>query len=223
MSVSGKYLLIKEAVARTARACGRDPAAVQIVAVTKGHALQHVVPVLAEGCWDFGENRVPEALEKMAQAPAAVRWHLIGTLQKNKVRKVVGKFHLIHSVDSLELAEKISTVSGELGVQTKVLLQANTSGEAAKHGLDGAGWKAVFPQVMALPHLEVQGLMTMAPQTEDQAVVRRCFAALRELRAELEAMAGCSLPHLSMGMSGDWPIAIEEGATLLRIGTAIFA
>ncbi len=195
---------------------------VTLVVVTKGRSYEEVYSAYEEGARHFGENRVPEALEKISQLPSDIHWHFIGSLQKNKVRKVLGHFDLIHSVDSLELAKKISEVSEEMGRTTSILLQANTSGEEAKHGYAPEQWISDFKALLRLPSLDVQGLMTMAPLTEDEDTIRRCFAGLRSLRDSLQDSFGRSLPHLSMGMSNDYRIAIEEGATLVRIGSAIF-
>jgi pyridoxal phosphate enzyme (YggS family) len=195
---------------------GRDPNDVQIVAVTKGVAWKDVLPLYQLGHRDFGENRVADALAKQAEAPPDCRWHFIGTLQMNKVRKVGGKFTLIHSVDSVALAQKLSEVSVEMGVVTSILLQVNISGETTKHGLSAEQWKAAFDEVLALPGLQIKGLMTMAPAEGDEQVVRNCFKGLRLLRDELR------LDQLSMGMSGDFRLAIEEGATMIRVGSALF-
>lgn len=224
MTVAEKYLSLVSEIRKAAKNCGRHPEEVSLVSVTKGYPIEHVLPAYDEGARIFGENRIQEALTKMDAAPSDIAWHLIGTLQKNKVKKAVGKFALIHSVDSLELAEKISQVSDEQGETTAILLQANTSGETSKQGLDRAEWKRAFDKVLGLPALDVQGLMTMAPYTEDKSVIHRCFEDLRKLRDDLQLAAGdhCLLKHLSMGMSHDYPIAIAEGATLVRIGTAIF-
>lgn len=210
------YLDIVKEIQDIARQCGRDPSDITLVAVTKGHALNEVMPAYEAGCRDFGENRVPEALTKIPLAPDDILWHFIGTLQKNKVRKVVGKFALIHSVDSVDLAQKISQMSQEMGVTTPVLLQSNTSEEKAKHGLTPDAWRAKIEEVLALPGIAVEGLMTMAPYVQDERILRQCFVRLRRLRDDI------NLHHLSMGMTNDYRIAIEEGATLLRIGTAIF-
>lgn len=187
-----------------------------MIAVSKTYSVDAVREVYGAGCRDFGESRVQEALPKIELGASDLRWHLIGTLQANKVRKVVGKFCLIHAVDSLELARKISSCSQEMGIESQVLLQVNTSGETSKRGLSAGQWEPHLNEVMALPNLQVEGLMTMAPLTEDEQVVRECFRRLRQFRDQLR------LRHLSMGMSHDYPIAIEEGATLLRIGTVIF-
>lgn len=217
MNVGEQYLKLKREIAELATRCGRNPDTITLVAVTKMSPLEHVLPAYESGCRDFGENRVQEALGKISTAPNDLNWHLIGTLQKNKVRKVIGKFALIHSVDRLSLAEKISSCSEEEGIVTLILLEANTSGEEAKHGLTPEEWRECYPQVIALQGIKVEGFMTMAPFVEDEAVIRDCFRQLRLLRDELQPGG-----HLSMGMTHDYPIAIEEGATLLRIGTAIF-
>lgn len=225
MSVAEKYLQLRQEVAEIARRCGRDPAHITLVAVTKGYSLEHVLHAYEAGCRDFGESRVQGALEKLSRAPKDIRWHFIGNLQKNKVRKVIGKFALIHSVDGIELAKKISDCSVEAGCVTSVLLEANTSGERTKHGMPPSGWKEAIRDVGAMAGIHIEGLMTMAPLVEDERVIRQTFAGLRALRDDLEGMLGekGALPHLSMGMTHDYRIAIEEGATLLRVGTALFA
>jgi PLP dependent protein len=210
------YQKIAAHVAALARQSGRDPREIQIIAVSKGRSLEEIQSVYAEGCRLFGESRVQEALPKIAQMPQEIGWHLIGTLQKNKVRKALGRFQLIHSVDSVELAKKISELSGEMGKATPILLQVNTSNEPAKHGLSVEEWERSFEAVQALPSLSIDGLMTIGPLVEEEGEVLRSFAALRALNEKLK------LRHLSMGMSHDYPLAIREGATLLRIGTAIF-
>ncbi|MBA3958663.1 MAG: YggS family pyridoxal phosphate-dependent enzyme [Parachlamydiaceae bacterium] len=198
------------------------PSHIQLVAVSKGHPIESILSVYQTGCRDFGENRIQEALEKQTKMPSDIRWHMIGTLQLNKVRKAIGKFTLIHSVDTPELAQKISSCSLEQNLKTAILLQVNTSGELSKHGLSVEQWRKAFASVLALPGVHIEGLMTIAPLVEDKETIRRCFASLREFRDELEKQYKISLPKLSMGMSHDYQIAIQEGATLLRIGSAIF-
>lgn len=225
MSVFEKYLFVKERINECAIKCGRNPSDIALVAVSKNFHWEHVFPAYKAGCRNFGENRVQEALLKIPQAPDDVHWHMIGNLQENKVKKAIGKFVLIHSVDSLELAKKISRHSQEADIVTSILLQANTSGEETKQGLDAEGWKKVFEDLIILPALNIKGLMTMAPFTEDEKKIRNCFAGLRTLRDSLSTMGGnhVNLDHLSMGMSHDYPLAIAEGATILRIGSAIFS
>lgn len=212
------YLRVLKEIANAAHAAGRDPKDIALIAVTKGNPWPQTSWLYDAGQRVFGENRLPEAFEKMESAPADCQWHFIGTLQTNKVRKAIGKFSLIHSVDSLELAQKLSECSLDVGIKTNILLQANTSGEASKHGLTPDAWKRCFEEVISLKGIQVQGLMTMAPLTEDLVAIQRCFAGLRYLRDALDP----SLPHLSMGMSHDFPLAIAEGATIVRIGTALF-
>ncbi len=222
--IGDSYRKINGHIAQLAKECGRDPDEVTLIAVTKSFPLEHVLPAYDIGCREFGENKVQEALKKIQKAPEDINWHLIGTLQKNKVNKVVGKFSLIHSVDSLELAEKIDVCSEEAGVETKILLQVNTSGEDTKHGLTVRQWRNRFERILSLKNISVEGLMTIAPFTSDSEIVRGCFRKLRNFRDELQDTYGdrANVHHLSMGMTNDYPIAIEEGATILRIGSAIF-
>ena len=222
--MSGPYLEIKEHIAEAARAAGRDPAEIRLVAVTKGVPWEAASPLYEAGQRDFAESRLEEAEEKRRTAPKDCIWHLIGTLQRNKVRKAVGQFALIHSVDTFELAKKLSDTALELGHPCSILLQANTSGESSKHGLSPEEWRRCLEQLLKLPGISIQGLMTMAPLTEDKALIHGSFASLREFRNELAAYASGMHPlkELSMGMSHDYVEAIQEGATLLRIGTALF-
>ncbi len=198
------------------------PPRVTLVAVSKGFSWAEVEPAYRAGCRDFGESRLQEALDKQAAAPDDVRWHFIGTLQSNKVRKAIGKFVLIHSIDSLELAKKVSQCSLEMKIVTPVLLQVNVSAELTKHGLAIEELFSAFNQFAVLEGIRIDGLMTIAPNTNEEQVVRLCFNKLRHLRDELRTSSGLELPHLSMGMSLDYPIALKEGATLVRIGSALF-
>lgn len=206
--------LVFERIKAALLKAGRKLDEITLVIVTKNRLFEEILPLYQQGFLDFGENKVQEALSKMGSEN--IRWHLIGHLQKNKVKKVIGKFHLIHSVDSLELAECLSKASGEAGITTHILLQVNVSGEATKQGLSPHEWEKVRTAVLQLPHLAIEGLMTMAPLTEDTDLIHRVFRELRKMRD------AWGLKHLSMGMSHDFEIAIEEGATLLRIGSAIF-
>lgn len=216
------YEKVNDAIHLAAEKAGRDPKSIKLVAVTKTVPWNDIKPLYDQGQRDFGESRVADALDKMAEAPDDCRWHMIGTLQSNKVRKVVGDFVLIHSVDDLLLAEKISAVSKELGVTSDILLQVNTSGETSKHGLSPEMWLENVPAVFSLPNIAIKGLMTMAPLVDDEKVVRECFAGLRRFRDKLEGETKKKLPELSMGMSQDFDWAIAEGATIVRIGTALF-
>ena len=222
MSIADNLTRVRAELAGAARAAGRDPDSVTLVAVSKTWPASDVAEALAAGQRVFGENKVQEMLAKIPEAPAGLEWHLIGHLQSNKVRKVLPVCALIHSVDSLGLARDLSRVAGELGLIARVLLQVNVASDEAKFGFPVGVVKAAFAEILTLPHLEVRGLMTVPPFDEDLERVRPQFAALRRLREELEKDHGVSLPELSMGMSHDCRIAIEEGATMVRVGSAIF-
>lgn len=219
-----EYLEIREAVIEKTVSCGRKPEDVTLIAVSKGVSFPFMRIAYQEGCRDFGESRIQEACEKIGDLSSDCRWHLIGSLQRNKVAKAIPLFHLIHSVDALQLAEKISSVSALKNVVTSILLQVNTSGEMTKHGLFPNEWEKIFDQLNELPNIQIQGLMTIAPLTYDQQVIRSCFRTLYQLRESWRSKMKepFLFQHLSMGMSHDYSIAIEEGATLLRIGSAIF-
>lgn len=196
---------------------GHDPARLQIVAVTKTHPLQLVRDANAASLTRFGESRVQEAEPKIASVPEA-EWHFIGRLQSNKARRTVREFAVIHSVDSLELLGRVDRLAAEEGVAPRVLLQVNVSGESTKAGLSPGDLERVSAPV-AVP---LAGLMTIAPMTAVEDEARTVFARLREMRDALEQRLGIGLPELSMGMSADADAAAAEGATLVRIGTALF-
>lgn len=213
-------LQVEAAAARS----GRSADAVTIIAVSKTVPAERVALAYQMGLKVFGENRVQEAREKIAALPyPLIRWHLIGHLQTNKVARAVELFHLIHSVDSARLAEVLERSAAARQKTQPVLLQVNVAGEASKEGVSVAGLPALAEAVLRQPHLQVQGLMTIAPYTEQPETVRPVFRRLRELRDELCArFPQGSWAELSMGMSGDYLVAIEEGATMVRIGRAIF-
>ncbi|HEX3928288.1 MAG TPA: YggS family pyridoxal phosphate-dependent enzyme [Gemmatimonadales bacterium] len=195
--------------------------AVRIVAVTKGHDATAVRAAAAAGLDTVGENRVQEALAKQdATAGLPVEWHLIGTLQRNKVRQIVGRFALIHSVDRVDLAQELQH-RVPAGARQAVLVQVNCSAEAQKGGVEPGELPALLDELRAFTSLDVRGLMTMAEFTEDERVQRRTFALLRTLQ-EAARQNGHALPELSIGMSGDFGAAVEEGATMVRLGTALF-
>ncbi len=213
---------VRAEIARRQAAAGRtDP--VTIVAVTKGFGLGAVEAALAAGLTDVGENRVQEALEKLdTPVGRRVNWHLVGHLQRNKAKHVAGRFALIHSVDSAELAEELDKRAGAApGAKQRVLLQVNVAGETQKSGCAPADAPALAHRVAAQPHLALEGLMTIAPFTDDQDVQRRTFRGLRVVRDALQE-GGLWLPTLSMGMSADYGVAVEEGATVIRLGTVLF-
>ena len=216
MTPGQRYLALRVEIAELAKKYERNPEDITLIAVSKGHPKEHLESIYQAGARDFGESRVQEASEKIAATPTDIHWHLIGTLQRKKVPKAVGAFSLIHSVDSPELANKIATIAKEQNKQQSILLQVNTSGEKSKHGLTPQGWRNAVQDLLKMPSIKIEGLMTMAPLTNDKAIIRHCFAELRAFRDEL------GLKHLSMGMSQDYSIAIAEGATMLRIGTTLF-
>jgi pyridoxal phosphate enzyme (YggS family) len=210
---------------RIAAACarvGRDPASVTLLAVSKGQPPEVVRAAADLGLTLFGENKVQEARAKIPLCPGRLRWHLVGHLQTNKARDAVQWFEMIQSVDSLRLAEELQKQAGKAAKTVPVLLEVNVAGEASKFGYRPEQVLAELPALNALRRLEIRGLMTLAPWTPDPEKVRPVFRRLRELKAECEQRLGAPLEHLSMGMSGDFEVAIEEGATLVRLGTALF-
>jgi len=194
---------------------------VTVIAVTKTHPASVVREAVAAGIGDVGENRVQEALAKQEELrDVAVNWHLIGSLQRNKAKHAVGRFALIHSVDSPELAGELDRRAAP-DTRQPVLVQVNCTGEPQKGGIEPEALAGLLNRVIECPRLEVRGLMTMAALTEDSAQQRRAFRLLRELRDQGERR-GLRLPELSMGMSGDYRVAVEEGATMVRLGTLLF-
>jgi pyridoxal phosphate enzyme (YggS family) len=212
---------VRRRIEVAARRAGRSPEEVRICAVTKRSGLPEIREAVAAGACILGENRVQEARPKIeAASDLDVAWHMIGHLQRNKARVAVSLFDAIESVDSLALGRRLSDLGEERGRPVEVLAEVNTSGEEAKSGLPADGAEEAVAALRELPGLSVSGLMTMAPLTSDPAPVRSCFRALAELR---ERAGGASaLPVLSMGMTNDFEIAVEEGSTLVRVGTAIF-
>lgn len=215
-----RLAVVRETVAQRQAASGWNHP-VRIVAITKTHGPEAVRAALAAGLTDIGENRVQEALQKQdALGDVAPRWHLVGTLQRNKARHAAGRFALIHSVDRSDLAVELDRrVSAES--RQGVLVQVNCSDEPQKGGVMPASLSNFLDQLESLERIEVQGLMTMSALTDDTAEQRRAFRMLRELRDSAQR-AGHPLAELSMGMSGDYPTAVEEGATMIRLGTVLF-
>ena len=211
---------IRETVARHQSAGGWSHQ-VRIIAVTKGQGADAIRAAVEAGLEDVGENRVQEALSKQDQTDGSkVTWHLIGTLQRNKARHAAGRFQLIHSVDRADLGAELDRRSPE-GARQRVLVQVNCSDEPQKGGAEPDAVLGLLDELQAMQRLEVVGLMTMSALTEDTEEQRRAFRRLRDLRDTAERQ-GHRLPELSMGMSGDYPVAAEEGATMVRIGTALF-
>ena len=216
----GQLARVRETVTRHQAVAGWTHP-VRIVAVTKGHGPDAVRAAASAGLEDVGENRVQEAVGKQDQLrDIPVAWHLIGTLQRNKARHAVGRFAVVHSVDRPELGAELDRRSAP-GTRQRVLVQVNCSDEPQKGGVEPAGLSALLEALRPLAALEVIGLMTMSALTDDASEQRRAFRRLRELREAAER-DGFALPELSMGMSGDYPVAVEEGATMIRLGTVLF-
>jgi len=201
---------------------GRDPAEVRLLAVGKKFTADTIRDAADAGLVLFGENRVQEAKTKIPDCPGHLRWHFIGNLQTNKCRDAVALFEMIHAVDSLKLAEELNKRCEQAAKVMPVLLEVNVSGEGSKHGFAPDDAVNMMEPVNALSQLEIHGLMTMAPWVPEADQARPYFAKLRETRERCEDKLGVPLPELSMGMSGDYPAAVEEGATLLRLGTVLF-
>jgi PLP dependent protein len=221
-NIEQRLKVVLERIAQQAREAGREPGEVGLVAVSKSQSPEAVRVAFEAGQLVFGENRVQELTAKAPLLPSSAHWHFIGHLQKNKIRKVLPVAELIHSVDSIELAEEIDRIASELGLFPRVLLEVNVSGEGSKFGFSPDGVRRCAARLLSLPRVQVEGFMTMAPIVEHADDARPFFAGLRKLRDEIAAENNAALPILSMGMSDDFGVAIAEGATLVRIGTAIF-
>ena len=224
--IAEKVAKVREEIAEAAAKSGRVASEVKLMGVTKYHsleAMEEAAPLVDL----IGENRVQEAAAKRTAWPlglASCPWHMIGRLQKNKIRRAMETFDLIESVDSAGIAAAINRIAGEKGVAAyPIFIEVNVSGEGAKGGLAPEAAPAALGAVLeSCPRVEVRGLMTVARDTDDEGELRRSFSALRELREKLRRYSGLPLPELSMGMSGDFRVAIEEGSTIVRIGSAIF-
>ncbi len=218
--ISENLEIVKQKLRRAAERSGRDPAEVHLMAVSKTYPPETVHAAVLAGQFLFGENTVQEVLAKAPALPPYLRWHLIGHLQTNKIRKILPLVDAIHSVDSLDLAIQIDRVAADLGLHPNVYLQVNIADDGAKFGFSSADCSRYFDQILDLPRLQVVGLMTVPAFDPDPENTRRHFAALRQLRDHLSASA--PLPGLSMGMSHDFEVAVEEGATIVRVGSQIF-
>jgi len=222
-TLEGRLDDVRGRITRAAVRAGRNPDVVRLVAVVKTVPADRVREAVALGLEDLGENRVQEARDKIpAVGRQGVRWHMIGHLQRNKAGAAVELFDRIHSLDGVPLAEAVSRRAAGLGRRMPVLVEVNVSGEASKHGVRPDDAEPLVGAIAALPGLALDGLMTIAPYSDDPEDARPYFARLRELRDRLERSTGLAMPELSMGMSGDFEVAVEEGSTLVRVGTAIF-
>ena len=220
MSIAENLASIQKRIEAVCARAGRAPASVLLLPVSKGHSAEAVEELGRLGLRIFGENKVQEAKAKIPQCSSRFQWHMIGHLQSNKARDAVQMFSMIESIDSLALAQEVDRWAEKLGKRIPILIEVNTAGEASKYGFRAES--IPIEAINALPRIEVQGLMTVAPYATSPERVRPYFQKLREARDACSDKLGAPLPHLSMGMSGDFEIAIEEGATIVRIGTALF-
>ncbi|MCI5778353.1 MAG: YggS family pyridoxal phosphate-dependent enzyme [Lentisphaeria bacterium] len=217
------FLAVKAEVEAAAAAAGRDPGEVKLLVVSKTIPLPVIEELYACGVREFGENRISELAGKAAAMPGDVVWHFIGPVQSNKVRKIVQCADVIHSVDTVEKLERFDRIAGEEGKHPEILLEVNVSGEASKGGVAPAELPVLAAAAAGCAHLRCRGLMTMAPPAAEHDELMRIFSALRRLRDEVAAAGSRDWPVLSMGMSRDFPEAIDCGATIVRIGSRIFA
>ncbi len=215
---------VRQRMAAACQRAGRAPGDVTLVAVTKSVGTEAIDALRRLGVSDIGENRVQDARAKQEALGGrlGLRWHMVGHLQTNKARLAIRLFSVVHSVDSERLAQELERRAAAEGLSLPILVQCNVSGEATKFGVAPAGLPRLLDAILPLKHLRLEGLMTMAPFAEDPERARPAFAALRELAERARATTGLALPHLSMGMTQDFEAAIEEGATMVRIGTALF-
>ncbi len=221
-SVSQNLEDVREQIAQAVAKAGRDMEDIELVAITKTHPAEKVREAIEAGQTLFGESRVQEARAKIPDLPSNTRWHFVGHLQKNKIRHALPLFEMIHSVDSLALAQDINRIANEEGLHPRVLLEVNMAGEGSKFGFSPDQLHDQMEELLALPRLSILGLMTIPPVAEEAEESRKYFVQLRELRDRLQTEFRVDLAQLSMGMTQDFPVAIEEGATLVRVGTAIF-
>ena len=222
MSLTENLDSIQQRIRAACERAGRRPDSVTLLAVTKGQPPDVVNEAGRLGLTYFGENKIQEAKAKIPLCSGKLRWHFIGHLQTNKCRDAVELFEMVQSVDSLYVAQEISKRADQAGKTVRILLEVNLAGEASKFGYRPEAVEAELNQINSLPRLEIHGLMTVPPWTSNAENVRPVFRQLRELKERAEQVLGAPLPQLSMGMSGDFEVAIEEGATIVRVGTALF-
>lgn len=215
---------VEEKICQACKRAGRDREEVTLIAVSKTKPVEMLEACLEQGIRVFGENKVQELCEKYEQLPKDIKWHMIGHLQRNKVKYITDKVELIHSVDSLRLAEAISEDAVKKGVSVNVLIEVNVAQEDSKFGVTTKETEKLVRQIAALPNIFIKGLMTIAPYTEDPEDNRPIFRTLKQLSVDIEGknIDNVSMSILSMGMTGDYEVAIEEGATMVRVGTGIF-
>lgn len=222
-TIAERFAVVRKKMADAATAAGRLPNEIELVAVSKTHPPESIRAAVEEaGQTLFGESRLQEARAKQPLLPGRLRWHFVGHLQKNKIRAALPHFELFHGVDSLELARQIQRIAEEEGLRPAVLIEVNVAGEASKFGFPAATVEAQIEDLLALDRLAIEGLMCIPPPGPTPEHSRPFFVQLRELRDRLQTSARVGLPQLSMGMSNDYEVAVQEGATLVRVGTALF-
>ena len=221
-SIAENLERVRKQMAHAAANAGRAVDEIELVAITKTHPAEKVREAIEAGQTLFGESRVQEARTKIPELPSNIRWHFVGHLQKNKIRHALSLFELFHGVDSLALAEEMNRIAADEGMHPRVLLEVNVAGEGSKFGFSPDKLRGQMEELLALQRLSILGLMTIPPLADKTEASRRYFVQLRELRDRLQTEFHVDLPQLSMGMTQDFPIAVEEGATLVRVGTAIF-
>src|SRR5262249_3514699 len=221
-SIAGNLARVGEQIATAVAKSGRSADEVELVAISKTHPAEKVREAIEAGQTLFGESRVQEARAKIPELPSNIRWHFVGHLQKNKVRQALPIFEMTHSVDSLPLAEDINRIAEEEGLYPRVLLEVNVAGEGSKFGFTSDQLREQMEALLTLPRVSIEGLMCIPPVAVQSENSRKFFVQLREFRDSLEKEFSINLPQLSMGMTQDFSIGIEEGATLVRVGTAIF-
>ena len=223
-NIAENLQLIQDQIEKATNRAGRSADEITLIAVSKKRNLEQIREVVETGQLDLGENRPQELRDKQPELPESIRWHMIGTLQRNKVKYLAPFVHLVHSVDSEKLLREINKEAGKNNRMINCLLQLNISEEDAKHGLNETSAGEILSRIDDYPHVRILGLMGMAELSDDEALVRSQFARLRKAKEKLQSIqhVRIHMKELSMGMSGDFEIAIEEGATMVRIGTAVF-
>ena len=213
---------VRSQIADAAKKSGRSPDDIELVAISKTHDAEKVRTAYEAGQTLFGESRVQEARAKIPELPSSLRWHFVGHLQKNKIRHALPLFELFHGIDDVDLAREMNRIAEEQGMHPRILLEVNVAGEGSKFGFKPDRLREEMESLLSLTRLSIEGLMTIPPLAEEAEASRKFFVDLRELRGALEKEFDMKLPHLSMGMTNDFVVAVEEGATLVRVGTAIF-
>jgi pyridoxal phosphate enzyme (YggS family) len=221
-SFLSKLARINDRIGESCAGCGRSEKNVRLLPITKTFPLEAAEYAKRAGCSAVGENRVHEAIDKMRSSSFAMEWELVGHLQSNKAKLAAGRFARIQSIDSVKLLRRLSTALEGQNQSQRILLQVNAGKDPAKFGINPEGADALLEEAMNTSCIEPEGLMTIAPLSDDPSVARRCFARLREIKERLSDRFGIALPELSMGMTADFEVAIEEGSTIVRVGSGLF-